>query len=156
MSWLASFVVALLTAAVGLVLGGYLASLAVGWYRVSSFEGVSGYFVVAFALLGFVVGLVGGLVVSRVGAASFGFGFWRAFLTSQLTVVGLAVIAGGIARLAADVPPSIGGEHMLLVVEIRWPASATESPATDTTPRRLRLFSVSGGTARNSHVGALW
>jgi hypothetical protein len=60
MSWLASFVVALLTAAVGLVLGGYLASLAVGWYRVSSFEGGAGYFVVAFALLGFVVGLWSG------------------------------------------------------------------------------------------------
>jgi len=156
MSWLASFVVALLTAAVGLVLGGYLASLAVGWYRVSSFEGGAGYFVVAFALLGFVVGLVVGLTVSRVGSASFDFGFWKAFLASQITVVGLAVIAGGIARLAADVPPTIGGEHMLLAVEIRWPASVTESPATDTTPRRLRLFSVSGGTARNSHVGALW
>ena len=50
MSWLASIVVSLLTAAVGLMLGGYLASLAVGWYRVSSFEGASGYFVVAFAL----------------------------------------------------------------------------------------------------------
>ena len=34
MSWLASLVVALVTAAVGLVLGGYVASLAVGWYRV--------------------------------------------------------------------------------------------------------------------------
>src|SRR5512138_176683 len=58
MSWLASLAIALATAAGGLVLGGYLASLAVGWYRVSSFEGGSGYFVVVFALLGFGVGLV--------------------------------------------------------------------------------------------------
>ena len=50
MSWLASIAIALLTAAVGLMLGGYLASLAVGWYRVSSFEGGAGYFVVGLAL----------------------------------------------------------------------------------------------------------
>jgi hypothetical protein len=156
MSWLASIAIALLTAAAGLVLGGYLASLAVGWYRVSSFEGGSGYFVVAFALLGLVAGFVVGLAVSRVGAASFGFGFWKAFLASQLIVGGLAVFVGGIARLAADVPPTLGGEAMLMQVEIRWPASTTESPATDTTARRLRLFSVSGGRARNSRVGALW
>jgi hypothetical protein len=156
MSWLASIAVAVLTAAVGLVLGGYLASLAVGWYRVSSFEGASGYFVVAFALLGLVVGFIIGLIVSRVGAASFGFTFWKAFFASQLTLVALAAIVGGIARLAADVPPTIGGERMLLAVEIRWPESATASPASDTTQRRIRLYSVSGGTARNSRDGALW
>ena len=156
MSWLASVIVSLLTAAVGLVLGGYLASLAVGWYRVSSFEGASGYFVVAFALIGLVAGLVIGLVVSRVGAASFGFTFWKSFFASQLALVGIAAIVGGIARLAADVAPTLHGEPMLLAVEIRWPASATASPATDTTQRRLRFYSVSGRTARNSREGALW
>ncbi|MFL5620861.1 MAG: hypothetical protein ACJ79A_20970 [Gemmatimonadaceae bacterium] len=156
MSWFASIAVALLTAAIGLVLGGYLASLAVGWYRVSSFEGGAGYFVVAFSLLGFGVGLVVGLLVSRVGAASLDFGFWKALLTSQLTVAGIAVVVGGIARLAADVAPTLGGEPMLMQVEIRWPASADVSPAMDSTPRRLRLYSVSGGTARNSRAGALW
>ena len=156
MSWLASIAIALLTAAVGLMLGGYLASLAVGWYRVSSFEGGAGYFVVGLALVGFVVGLALGLFVSRVVAVSVGFGFWNAFFASQLTIVGIAAIVGGIARLAADVPPTLGGEAMLLAVEIRWPASAAVSPATDTTPRRLRLYSVAGGTARNSREGALW
>jgi hypothetical protein len=156
MSWLATIGIALLTAAAGLVLGGYLASLAVGWYRVSSFEGGAGYFVVALALLGAITGLVIGLVVGRVAAASFGFGFWKAQLASQLTLVGIAALVGGIARLAADVPPTLGGETMLLEVEIRWPASATISPASDTTPRRIRLYSVSGGKARNSREGALW
>ena len=156
MSWFASIAVALLTAAVGLVLGGALASLAVGWYRVSSFEGGAGYFVVAFALLGAILGFVLGLALSRVAAASFDFGFWKALLASQLMLLAIAVIVGGIARLAADVPPTIGGERMLLVVEIRWPESATVSPATDTTPRRIRLSSVSGRIARNSRVGALW
>jgi hypothetical protein len=156
MSWLATIGIALLTAAVGLVLGGYLASLAVGWYRVSSFEGSAGYFVVALALLGAVAGLVLGLVVGRVGAASFGFGFWKALLASQLTLVGIAAIVGGIARLAADVAPTLDGETMLLQVEIRWPASASVTPATDATPREIRLTSVSRGRARNSREGALW
>src|SRR6187402_1171816 len=156
MSWLASIAIAALTAAVGLVLGGYLASLAVGWYRVSSFEGGAGYFVVAFALLGAIVGLLLGLAISRVAAGSLGFGFWKALLASQLALVGIAAIVGGIARLAADVPPTLDGETMLLVVEIRWPESASVSPATDTTPRRIRLHSVSGRTVRNSREGALW
>ena len=156
MSWPATLAVALVTAAVGLVLGGYLASLAVGWYRVSSFEGGSGYFVVVFALLGFGVGLVVGLVTCRAITPALHLGAWQAFLASQVGIVALAAIVGGIARLAADVPPTLGGRKLLLAVEIRWPASVTTSPATDTTPRHLRLFSVSGHTARNSREGALW
>ena len=156
MSWLASLAVALVTAAAGLVLGGYVASLAVGWYRVSSFEGGAGYFVVAFALLGAVVGLVVGLVMSRVVEQSLHLGPWKILLASQVAMATIAVLAGGIARLAADVPPTLGGERLLLAVEVRWPAAAAASPAADTTPRRLRLYSVSGRTARNSRDGALW
>ena len=156
MSWLASFLVALATAALGLVLGGYVASLAVGWYRVSSFEGGAGYFVVAFALIGFVVGLVVGLVMSRYVAGALHFGAWKTLLASEVAITTLAMVVGGVARLAADVPPTLNGEQLLLVVEIRWPASVEASPATDTTSRRLRLYSVSGRTARNSRDGALW
>jgi hypothetical protein len=156
MSWLASIALALVTAAVGLVLGGYVASLAVGWYRVSSFEGGAGYFVVAFALLGAIVGLLVGLVMTRLVEPSLHLGTWKLLLASQVAMTTIAVVVGGIARLVADVPPTLGRERLLLVVEIRWPASATASPATDTTPRRLRLYSVSGRTARNSRDGALW
>lgn len=156
MSWSASLAVALATAAVGLVLGGYIASLAVGWYRVSSFEGGAGYFVVAFALLGLVVGLVIGLVTCRAIAPALQLGVWTALFVAQLSVVALAVIVGGTARFVADVPPTLGGRKLLLAVEIRWPSSAAASPAADATPRDLRLFSVSGHTARNSREGALW
>jgi hypothetical protein len=156
MSWIASLAVALVTAAAGLVLGGYLASLAVGWYRVSSFEGGAGYFVVGFALLGLVAGLVIGLVTCRAIAPALHLGAWKALLASQGALVVLAAIVGGTARLVADVPPTLDGRKLLLAVEIRWPASVTTSPATDTTPRHVRLFSVSGHTARNSREGALW
>src|SRR3954451_17484949 len=69
-SWGASILVALLAAAIGLVLGGFIASNAVSWYRISSFEGGAGYFVVGMALLGFVAGFLIGLVATRVVAAS--------------------------------------------------------------------------------------
>jgi hypothetical protein len=156
MSWPVSLGVALLTAAVGLLLGGWVATLAVGWYRVSSFEGASGYFVVAIALLGFIGGLVVALVMSRVVAGSYGLGFWRTLLASQLIVAVIAGVVGGVARLAADVPPTLGGERLMLAVEIRWPATVTASPTTDDTPRRLRLYSLTNRTVRNSREGALW
>ena len=104
MSWLASFLVALLTAAVGLVLGGFIASHAVSWYRISSFEGGSGYFVVGMALLGFVAAFVIGLVASRIVAASAHPGAWRAIGWSQLTVIGIAAIIAG--DRAASAPTS--------------------------------------------------
>src|SRR5215212_4463241 len=156
MSWLASLLVALLAAAIGLVLGGFVASHAVSWYRISSFEGGSGYFVVALALLGFVVGFVIGVVASRIVAASAHPSAWRAIAWSQLSVIGLAVLVGAIARFSADVPPRLNGEPLLLAVEIRWPPSQSVSPATDTTSRRLRLYASHNHVARTSRDGALW
>jgi hypothetical protein len=46
MSWLLSILTGLLAAAVGCLGAGVVAWLCVGWYRISSFEGASGYFVV--------------------------------------------------------------------------------------------------------------
>ena len=156
MSWIASFLVALLAAAIGLVLAGFIASHAVSWYRISSFEGGAGYFVVGMALLGFVIAFAIGLIASRIVAASAHPGAWRAIGWSQLTVVGIAAIVAGIARFSADVAPKLNGEELLLVVEMKWPATQTISPATDTTPRRLKLFASHDHVARASRDGALW
>src|SRR5437763_2923423 len=156
MSWPLSFLVALLAAAIGLVLGGFIASHAVSWYRISSFEGASGYFVVGMALVGFVAGLVIGLVAARIVAASAHPGAWRAIGWSQLTVIGIAAIIAATARFNADVAPTLNGEELLLAVEIRFPATQTASPATDTTPRRLKLYSSRNHVARTSRDGALW
>jgi len=156
MSWIASFIIAVLTAAIGLVLAGFIASGAVSWYRISSFEGGSGYFVVGIALLGAIAGFVIGLIASRVVAASAHPGAWRAIGWSQLIVIGLAAIIAGIARLNADVAPKLNGETLLLMVELEWPATQTTSPATDTTSRRLKLYSVRNHVARTSRDGALW
>jgi hypothetical protein len=156
MSWIASLLVALLAAAIGLVLAGFIASHAVSWYRISSFEGGAGYFVVGMALLGFVIAFAIGLIASRIVAASAHAGAWRAIGWSQLTVIGIAVIVAAIARFSADVAPKLNGEELLLVVEMKWPATQTTSPATDTTPRRLKLFASHDHVARASRDGALW
>ncbi|MBW8770983.1 MAG: hypothetical protein JF589_14600 [Gemmatimonadetes bacterium] len=156
MSWIASILVALLAAAIGLVLGGFIASHAVSWYRISSFEGGAGYFVVGMALLGFVAGFLIGLVATRVVAASAHPGVWRAIGWSQLIVIGVAAIVAGIARFSADVAPKLNGEELLLQVELRWPATQTTSPATDTTPRRLKLYASHDHVARARRDGALW
>ena len=65
MSWLASFGVAIATGLLGMVVSGVVANLAVEWYRVSSFEGGSGYFVVGLALVWLIAGAVIGLGVAR-------------------------------------------------------------------------------------------
>src|SRR3982751_3779749 len=121
MSWIASILVAMLAPAIGLVLAGFIASNAVSWYRISSFEGGAGYFVVGMALLGFVAAFAIGLVASRIVAASAHPGVWRAIGWSQLTVFGIAAIIAAIARFSADVAPKLNGEELLLMVEIEWP-----------------------------------
>jgi len=46
MSWLTSLGIAVLTSLVAMFAAGFVAELSVRWYRISSFEGGSGYFVV--------------------------------------------------------------------------------------------------------------
>jgi hypothetical protein len=156
MSWIASVLVALLAAAIGLVLAGFIASHAVSWYRISSFEGGAGYFVVGMALLGAIAGFVIGLVTSRFVATSAHPSAWYAIGWSQLILIGLAAIIAGIARLSADVAPKLDGEELLLMVEIQWPATPATSPATDTTTRRLKLYASHDHVTRASRDGALW
>ncbi len=153
MSWLLSLLVSLLTGVLGLLVGGFVASLAVDWYRISSFEGGSGYFVVAMALLGFVAGAVIGLVVARVTGDA---GMVRALGTSALIVVTSGLAIGGVSRLVADVPPTIGDERLLLAFELRWPASESRAPSEMPRPIHARLGATSGQQVRRWGEGALF
>lgn len=65
MNWLGSIVIGVMTAIVGAILAGTVATLAADWYSVPSREGAAGYFVVLFILLGIVAGFILGVVVSR-------------------------------------------------------------------------------------------
>lgn len=151
MSWPATLGVALLAAVVGMLCAGYTANLIANWFRISSFEGQAGYFVVLLGLLGFVLGLVIGIVVARNMS-----GFLPATGASLGVVLGLTLLVLGISRLSADVPPTIDGDALLLALEYRWPASQVEPPSPGEQEPRVRLGSVSGSVERNHELGAFW
>lgn len=156
MGWPASILVAIFSAGVGAVVAGYAANLAVGWYRISSFEGASGYFVVLMGVSGLVGGLVIGLVASRLVAAGANPGMLRAIGISQLATLGAIAVIGGWARLMADVPPRLAGDTLLLAVEFRWPPGQPLPEPDDPTQWFLRLGSASGRIVRTSVMGPLW
>lgn len=151
MTWLASIAVAILSGLATMLAAGFVATLAVDWHRISSFEGNSGYFVVGLALVGLVGGVIVGFVVSRY----LGHGFLKALGVSLAITGGCIGVIGGISRLLADVPPTLGGETVALAVEFRWPAGQP-LPAADSTEWFLRLHSLTAGTLRTSRNGPLW
>ena len=162
MSWGLSVLVGLLTAVVGLFVSGFVANLAVGWYRISSFEGNSGYFVVGMALLGGIASLVIGIAVSRFLASALAGGadpgFLKALGISLAVVLGINGLVAGGARLLADVPPTIDGEGLLILTELRWPADSTTDPRTIPGLGKLTLGSVPrfSNTQRASEEGILF
>jgi len=154
MRWLVTLGIAILSAALGLVAAGLVASLAVDWYRISSFEGNSGFFVVGMALLGGLAGLVIGVVASLVMAARSQPGFLKGLGASVLAILVIAGATAGVARFLADVPPTIDGEELLLVAELRWPVNAANPPDPKAVGT-VMLGSLSGNTVRVSRDGPL-
>jgi hypothetical protein len=156
MSWLQTFLISGLTAAFAMLVGGVVASLGVDWYRISSFEGGSGYFVVFAALDSMFGGLVLGVVAARIVAAGANPGFLKGLGASWALVLAIGGVVAGTARALADVPPTLGGEQLMLLVELRWPASQQASPAIGATPHAVELGALSGNTLRASKAGPLW
>ncbi|HEX4810575.1 MAG TPA: hypothetical protein VH325_16685 [Bryobacteraceae bacterium] len=124
MSWIYSFLIAVITAILVATATGFLGAACVDWYHVSSREGGSAYFVVVLILLGAFCGFVGGLILSRFAGSSFLIGLGIS-AGSLLAVEGvIALVAWGLA----DIPPKINGHELDLVVEIRLPSGATQPP----------------------------
>lgn len=95
MGWFLAILCGLVSGGFGGAYGGYMASRAVTWLRISSFEGKSGYFIAAMVLLGAIGGLVIGIVGGRAwggpglpGAAK-GFGTSLAVVAGVITLLGL-------------------------------------------------------------------
>jgi hypothetical protein len=158
MSWPSSFGVAFLTAIVGLVECGLLAGLTASWYRIPSFEAQSAAYVASIAILGMVGSFIIGLVASRVIAGGPDPSFLKALGISNGVLLGLLVIIGGVARVLADIPPTINGEQLMLAVEIRWPEAHKESPALLPGEPTLLLGSITrmSHTQRATSHGPLW
>jgi hypothetical protein len=157
MNWFATITIGLLTAALGAFLAGCVAVAAVTWYRISGFEGLSGYFVGAIGLLGGVAGLIVGLVTARKVAASAAPAFFTGLGLSSGIVVGIAGVAALISWLLADIPPKIDGKELDLAVEIRLPIGETILPGSVAGDSYLTLGSVNPLThvQRRSERGAL-
>ncbi len=157
MSWTSTVFAALVAAGVGLFVSGFFANMAVSWYRISSFEGGSGYFVVFTALGGGLASFLLSIAITRLMANGADLTFVKSLGLSLLFNTTLMALVGGIAWLLADIPPTMDDEPLLLVVEARWPADRNASPAEVPGVSHLTL----GATTR-SHVqrlsrnGALW
>lgn len=128
MSWPASIFIAMLSGALGLVCAALISQLCVGWYRISSFEGGSGYFVVFTALLGGMAAFAIGLVVARLMAAGAAPGFIKVLGAALGAVLVIALVALAICRLFADLAPKLDGLALELEIEVRCPRGFAVPP----------------------------
>jgi hypothetical protein len=155
MSWLSTICIAALTGVLGLFAAGFIGAGCVSWYRISGFEGKSGYFMAAIALLGGILGTIIGFATSRLLASGAAPGFLKGLGMSW----GIVLLIGGIAALVswmlADIPPKLNGQTLELEVEIRLPAGETNSPLTVTGDSSLTLGSVINHVQRKSESGEL-
>jgi hypothetical protein len=155
-SWFGSLGLGLLVAVPGAVLAGWLAPRAVDWLQVPSREGASGYFVVFMGLGGALLGLLVGIVVSRYLGTSAGGSFARALGVGlgvhTLLLFGIA----GLLRMRADVPPTIDGKPLHLLVEVSWPATMATALRNAPGAPYVVLASDDGSTLRERSEGPLW
>jgi hypothetical protein len=146
MGWFASFGVGVLTGALGVLLAGAIAAACVNWYRISGFEGKSGYFVVFTALGGGFASFLIGIVTSRIVASGANPGFLKALGASAAVVAGIAGAAALIAWLLADIPPKIDGDELDLEIEFRLPVGRAISAEEAKGESYLTLGSVNPAT----------
>jgi hypothetical protein len=142
MSWLSSLFIAVLTAVVAAVAGGFVAAGCVDWYHISGHEGQSGYTVIAIGLLGGIVGFFFGLVLTRFVGGSGAAGFFKGLAASAGGALALAGAAGLVAWLLADIPPTLNGHALNVVVEIRLPTGAPQPTAGGPAYKSLELMST--------------
>jgi hypothetical protein len=121
MKWLLPGLSGLLCGAMGLLLAGWIASLCVTWYHISGFEGGSGYYVVFLALGGGIAGFAIGVIASLVVMLNQG-SFGKGILLSGAIVLGIAAIALGLSWLFGDIPPTMDGDELQLLVEVKCPS----------------------------------
>lgn len=156
MSWLSSLGVGVVTAIVGALVGGWIATLAVTWQKIPSREGNSGYFVFYLAIVAALGGLIIGLVVSRLLAHGGPVPMLRAMALATVLHLALIGTIGSITRLLSHVPPTFEGEELLLAVELSWPdAQASRVPSGDDPPHIA--LAIDGATQpSDSRGGMLW
>lgn len=144
MSWLSSIVIGVLTAAAGCFAAGFLGTFCVRWYRISSFEGGAGYYVLSFAFVGTLAGLIGGIVASRFVPIAEAAPFWSGLGWCAGGMVALVGAVGLVCRLAADLAPTLDGRKLRIVAEIRGGKSFTPPTKTDDYGAFASIFLLRG------------
>lgn len=149
MSWLLTFATALLSAIAGGAGMFAIASAGVKWYRISSFEGGSGYYVMFLMLLGVIGGFLAGLIAARLGYSHWSHDWYAQLVSGVATVLALLTLTLACFYLGADHVPEQGGRGLVVAWEVRLPApdeadpfSPTGNPA-DWPESQLRLQLVS-------------
>lgn len=107
MNWLLSIVISLLTGACGVACGILVGTLNVRWYRISSFEGNSGYYTLGLGLLGGIVGLLTGLVAARLVLDGVQPWFLKGLGSAVGSLAALSVVAAVLCWLGAGAPTPI-------------------------------------------------
>lgn len=102
MHWLSSLLVALAAAVGGGGCGLLIGERCVRWYRISSFEGGSGYFVLGLGIIGVPLGFVIGLIGARVAAGWETPTFLKQLGTGLGAVAGTALVVLALCVLFAD------------------------------------------------------
>lgn len=156
MTWLNSLIAAAISAVAGLLLAGFIANACVSWYRISSREGASGYYVIFMAIGGGVAGFLIGLVAARMVAGYFGPGLGKELGGALGVILVLAGVWALLARGFADVPPEIDGRDLNLEVEFRFPNTLpTGKPPTAEGEWLFRLAALAADTQRTYRDGNL-
>lgn len=153
MNWFLSIVSGVVCAAAGAVCAGYIANSCVEWYRISSREGASGYFVVFMGLLGLVAGFLIGIITARMAGAG---GPAKGFGLSLGIVVGIAAIVWLLARLNGEVPPTLRGDNISILAELKCPPGWQPANKLRAGYSELRLDSIGADNVlRSSGSGRL-
>lgn len=152
MHWFAIICFGLLTGLIGAVYGGFMADLAVGWLRISSFEGGAGYFVVFMILLAFGGSLIAGLVICALAGGPGWRGMLRGFGSAVAAVVLVISALGVFAWATADREPLVAGHPVDIAVEVRLPAGAKRPEGKASGNDYAALLSGSGSKSRLDYL----
>jgi len=144
MSWPASFLIAVLSGALGMVCGGFIMNACVAWYRISNFEGKAGFAIVGVALLGGIAGFLIGLIAARMVAAGGNPGALKGLLYSCGAVLAISLFSLLVCRLGADLEPTLDGHSLELATEIRCPESFSPQQKRDVVKATAEVYLPKG------------
>lgn len=131
MPWLLAILIGALCGVVGAVLTMMAGDSIIRLFRISTFEGAAGYLVVFILVpLGFLVGLLTGIVILRVNAPVGAIPILLNTGLATLATSGLLTAGYGTAYLLQDRPrpPTVDGKPLTLQFELRYRPVPGENP----------------------------